>query len=127
MSVPDRLPDIPKPESMGILARGVVFDSLAPTVGMGLYWVLSGERHPSAVAAGICAALVFVLVERDTWPRSLGMVKSGLAAFNTWAVLEMIATFRSAPMATGELMMLLGINYLLLSRLAPRGEGAPAP
>lgn len=41
-----------------------------------------------------------------------------------FALTEMVVTFRSAPMMTGELLVLIGMNYLLLSRSFAGGDGS---
>lgn len=103
---------------------GLVVDSIAATVGMAMA-VVVGEPRGSFLLAGACAATVYLMREMRH-PLPLGLTKAGLAGLNAFALVEMVTTFQSAPMFTGELMMLLGINYLLLSRFAPRDEGASA-
>lgn len=104
---------------------GLVVDSIAATVGMALSVVVGNEPRGSLFLAGACAATVYLMRELRH-PLPLGLTKAGLAGLNAFALVEMVTTFQSAPMATGELIMLAGINYLLLSRLAPRGGGEPA-
>lgn len=103
----------------------VSLETVASTVSQVLYLAYTAEQHASVIVAGFSVAVIYVMREHDNG-RRIGLTKATLAAFNACVLVEMVTTFQSAPMATGELMMLAGINYLVLSRFALRGGGAPA-
>lgn len=99
-------------------AVALASETVANTIGLAAYTVVTGESHRSLVMASIQIGFMYFTAERRN-PLVLGVTKATLAAFNAFALLEMVATFESAPLFTGEFTVLAAANYFILSRFAP--------
>ena len=105
----------------------VAFETVLNTAGVISFMVVTSASQPLEVGAAALVMSGALFTTDHEASRIEALTKSVLSGFNAFALIEMVTTFQSAPIATGELMILVAANYLILSRLSQAGApGASA-